>query len=743
MKRAIYIITVVVLILSTSQVYSQESIKGKVRVYENSTRVPVQGALVKWVDTNIGTETDAEGNFELSRDGITDERLVVSLIGYIWDTVSAKDKKFVFVTLESYQTDEILVEGKEKSNTVLNNVGLTEQMNSGEFEKAACCDLSGCFGTNSSVEVKVTDVITKTKDMKLLGVNGSYTQILIDNLPIMNGLTKKYGMSSIPGTLINSIMISKGSNSVLQGYESISGIINVILKDENTSEKLYVNGFVNEVLEKQFNINYGQKFGQWNTLVSGHTVQKSNRVDNNGDGFMDNPLITRYMFYNKWKYDVSETEGLDIAFKYLNEERIGGQNDFQPNTDLGGNTIYGQTADIEEGSFYGRLSINTGSESSIKAGISGSRYNENSYYGYTNYDGKQTEFYLSAYYETPVFEKSDLRIGASYRYQDINEDIAFQQPTSKTYNGNYNKKESVPGIFVENSTQLMDDKAELLTGVRLDHHNEYDFFITPRVLVKYSISPETIVRASVGTGFRTLNLFTEYSSILATSRNIIITEDLEPEKAINFGVNLVQYFTMNDISGNFVVDFYRTNFINQIIPDYDSDPSEVTFGNLNGDSYSNILQAETSVNFLKNLDGKISYKYSDVRYTQNGIEQEYPFISKHNVQSSLTYAPEDDNWSATVIAEWFGKQRLPSTASNPVQFQRPTESDPYTLVGLQFTKRWELFEFYTGVENLLNFKQEDPIISNNDPFGPYFDTSFIWGPTMGREIYAGFRFRLD
>ena len=200
---------------------------------------------------------------------------------------------------------------------------------------------------------------------------------------------------------------------------------------------------------------------------------------------------------------------------------------------------------------------------------------------------------------------------------------------------------------------------------------------------------------------------------------------------------------MNDISGNFVVDFYRTNFINQIIPDYDSNPSEVTFSNLNGDSYSNILQAEGSVNFLKNFDGKLSYKYSDVSYTQNGVEQEYPFVSKHNVLSSLTYAPDDENWSATVIAEWFGKQRLPSTSSNPVQYQRPTESDPYTLVGLQFTKRWELFEFYTGVENLLNFMQDDPIISNNDPFGPYFDTSFIWGPTMGREFYAGFRFRLD
>ena len=314
---------------------SQDIIKGKVRVQENNDRAPVQGAIVKWIGTAIGTETNTEGDFELSREGIDDERLVVSFTGYVWDTVSAKDKKYVFVTLKSYSTEEITVEGKEKTNSVLNDIGLTVKMGEGEFEKAACCDLSGCFGTNSSVEIKETDVITKTKELKLLGVNGSYTQILVDNIPMMSGLTKKYGISSIPGTLVNSIMISKGSNSVLQGYESISGIINVILKEKETSDKLFVNGFLNDVLEKQFNLNYGDGFGSWNTLISGHTVQKSNRIDHNGDGFLDNPLITRYMVYNKWKYTGSETDGFDISWKYLNEERTGGQTGFNRESDLG------------------------------------------------------------------------------------------------------------------------------------------------------------------------------------------------------------------------------------------------------------------------------------------------------------------------------------------------------------------------------------------------------------------------
>lgn len=721
---------------------AQELVKGKVRIAEGNGRTPVKGAIVKWIGTTIGTETNADGDFELTRDGINEERLVVSYTGYIWDTVSAKGKKYVFVTLKSYHTDEITVEGKEKTNSITSDVGLTEQMKQGEFEKAACCDLSGCFGTNSSVEIKETDVINKTKELKLLGVNGSYTQILIDNVPMMSGLTKKYGISSIPGPLVNSIMISKGSNSVLQGYESISGIINVILKEKETSDKLLVNGFVNDVLEKQFNLNYGDEFGRWNTLVSGHTVQKSNRVDHNGDGFLDNPLTTRYLIYNKWKYTGSETDGFDMSWKYLNEERTGGQMGFNRENDLGGSTVYGQTADLEQGEFYGRGTTQLSDKTKLKGVITAGRYNENSYYGYTDYTGKQTNFYTSAYVETALNNQSELRLGGSYKYEDINEEVKFIQTTSKTYNGAYGKKESVPGIFVENMARLFEDKLELLTGVRMDHHNEHGFFVTPRAMIKYEISPSTIIRGSVGTGFRTINLFSEYSGILATSRNIIISEELQPEKALNFGINLVQYFEAGDLSGNFIVDFYRTNFINQIIPDYDSDPSKVTFENLNGDSYSNIMQAETGVNFFKNFDVKISYKYSDVRYTQNGIEREYPFVAKHNVLSSVSYSPDDGSWNADLIAEWTGKKRLPSTESNPVEYQRPDESDPYTLLNLQLTKRWELFEIYGGVENILDFKQDDPIIANNDPFGPYFDTSFIWGPTMGRSVYAGFRFMI-
>jgi len=723
--------------------YSQDVIKGKVRVQENNDRAPVQGAIVKWIGTTIGTETATDGGFELSREGIEDERLVVSFTGYNWDTVSAKDKKYVFVTLIPYYTDEITVEGKEKTSTVLGDVGLTTKMNSAEFEKASSCDLSGCFGTNSSVEIKETDVITKTKELKLLGVNGSYTQVLIDNVPMMSGLTKKYGVTNLPGTLINSIMISKGSNSVLQGYESISGIINVMLKDKETSEKLYVNGFVNDVLEKQFNLNYGEEFGKWNTLISGHTVQKSNRVDENGDGFLDNPLTTRYFIYNKWKYTGSETDGFDLSWKYLNEERTGGQTGFNRESDLGGNSVYGQTADLEQGDFYGRGTVQLGDKTKIKGVLTGARYDENSYYGYTDYRGKQTNFYTSAYIETVLGEHNELRLGSSYKYEDINEEVKFMQPTSKTYDGSYGKKESVPGVFVENTSHLFDDKVELLTGVRLDHHNSHGFFVTPRALVKYEISPSTTLRGSVGTGFRTINLFSEYSGILATSRDVIISEQLEPEKALNFGVNLVQYFEAGDVSGNFIVDFYRTNFINQIIPDYDSDPSKVTFENLNGDSHSNILQAETGVNIFKNFDVKLSYKYSDVRYTQNGIEREYPFVAKHNVLGSVSYSPDDGSWNADLIAEWTGSKRLPSTESNPVEYQRPTTSDPYTMLNLQLTKRWELFEIYGGIENILDFKQEDPIIANNDPFGPYFDTSFIWGPTMGRSVYAGFRFLID
>jgi outer membrane receptor for ferrienterochelin and colicin len=727
---------------SRAQDTEQGIIKGRVFGIEDKVRSPLSGAFVYWINTPTGTITDSEGKFELTMEGVTDKRLIASLTGFYSDTVSAEDKKFVFINLRSVSTSEIVVEDESGSNFISKDIVKTEVLTQNELKKAACCDLSGCFGSNSSVEVAVTDIVTNTKEMQILGLDGSYTQILIDGIPNMTGLTSRYGLSSIPGTLINKINISKGANSVLQGYESISGIINIELKDYASSERFLVNGYLNDMLEKQVNANYTGKWDKWSSIFSAHTLQESKRIDGDNDGFMDNPLTTRYMLYNKWKYDDSG-KGLmfDAAVQYTDEEKTGGHKNFNKD-EKGSSSVYGQTIDLSSLKLYSKFGKTFTNEDQLKGFISYDAYDELSYYGITRYSGKQTSFYTNIFYEKELMHDIKLKTGFSYRYEHIDEDINFTSSSSKTYAGVYNKKESVPGVFLENVLEALEHKLMLISGVRLDYHNTYHTVVTPRVLAKYEVSPETILRASFGTGFRTINLFNEYSNLFASGRDIIIGEELNPEKVINFGINLVRYFTFGDIHADLVIDYYKTNFINKIIPDYNSNTSNVVFQNLNGSAGSDIFQAETNFKFFNSLDVKASYKFNKVKYTQNGVEQDAPFIPEHKVLSNISYMFDENKWGVNLSMNWFGKQKLPNTAANPVEYRRPSESEPFAVFNAQLNKNWEAFEFYAGMENIFNYKQENPIISADNPFGQYFDTSFIWGPVKGREIYAGFRFKI-
>ena len=736
-------IFVMVLILISSGGFSfADEVKGRVYGSSDSKKEPLDAAIVKWINTTKGTITDEKGFFEIRRDNITDMRLVVSYTGYKTDTVEVGERNFIEVTIHPNATTDLIQVEDEMSSTYFENVtSKTEVITSQELVKDACCDLSGCFGRNSSVEVAVTDIITDSKELKILGLEGVYTQILTDNMPLFSGLNVKYGVSSIPGTLIDKITVSKGSNSVLHGYESISGIMNVLLRDFDNSDKLLVNAFLNSMLEKQVNMNFAQNTGKlWNTFASFHSAQKSNRIDENSDGFLDNPLTTRYVIYNKWKYSDSKSKTeFNIAGRYWNEERVGGQDFFNIDTDEGGNNVYGQTVKINSFEGYSRYSKMLTGKSSMKFYLSGSGYDQNSFYGYTSYDAKQTSLNAMAFYEFEISELSFMKAGMSYKYQDIDETIKFNDSTEKTYEGDYPTLESLPGVFAESSTNFLNNKATITAGLRYDYHNSYGSIFTPRALIRFQPVDELVLRTSVGTGFRIAKIFSEYSNVLASSRNMIIREELDPEKVLNFGADILFYFQFGEVAGSLNLDYYHTTFMNKIIPDYDSDPSVVYFSNLDGGAHSNVLQAEASLKILKNIDLKLAYKFIDNRYDLNGVNYEQPFNSKDRFFATFSYAPQNNSYIVSAGLQWFGRQRLPSTQSNPQQYRRPLESDPYTMINAQINKNFSFIEIYAGVDNILNFTQKDPTIAADDPFGPYFDTSFIWGPTKGREFYFGLR----
>lgn len=513
MKTKILIITI--LFLSSYGVSFSQNMTGYIYGDDEGKKQPLDAAVVKWINTTKGTITDSTGKFSLTLVNVTDKRLVVSYAGYKTDTVDAAEKLQVEVLLEpNMSTSTINVEGNKKSTYFGNLNAKSEVISSGEIKKESCCDLAGCFGRNSSVEVAVTDIITDAKELKILGLEGAYTQLLIDNMPLMNGLNVKYGISSIPGTSIEKIIIFKGSNSVMQGYESISGIMNVILKEYKNSDRLLVNGFVNSGLEKQFNLNFANPISKkWSNILTLHTVQKSNSMDDNGDGFLDNPLTTRYTLYNKWNYvdSVKNTE-FNIAGRYWNEKREGGQkNNLHGSVTTHGHKLYQQTIDINSFEGYTRMSKQITKTSGMKMYVNSSYYDQGSFYGNTKYDAKQTNFTAMGFYEFEVLPNSSLKTGLSYKYLNIDELIKFEDTTSKTYAGNYIKKESIPGVFAENSLSLLDDKATIMTGIRFDYHNEHKLIVTPRALLRYEPVKTLVFRASIGTGFRTINLFSEHS----------------------------------------------------------------------------------------------------------------------------------------------------------------------------------------------------------------------------------------
>lgn len=720
-----------------------QSILGKVTDENNE---PLVGATVYWANTSIGTSTGSKGEFELTKKEVSKKLLIASFVGHTPDTVTVTDQTFVvFILKQSQLLNEVVVEGR-RDGVIISDIApiKTEQITQTELAKAACCDLAGCFETQTTVQPQTTNVITNSKELRILGLSGVYNQILIDGLPMIQGLTYTYGISSIPGTLVDNIYVSKGANSVLQGFESISGQINVETKEPDQTDKLLLNGYINSFSEKHVNANYAVKKGKWSNLTAFHTVQPANEIDRDNDNFLDLPKLTRYMISNNIKYGNDRDWGWNsrVGVRFLNEQRIGGQTNFNENIDQGSAEVYGQTVNINQPEIWTKTGFRLNDQHNFMILASSFHQAQNSYFGTVRYDARQTNAYANVQYEYS-YEKGILKTGASIRYLNLDETIAFTENSlQRTYAGDYTRNENIAGAFAENTFSLFQDKLMWIAGVRIDHHNQFGAIITPRTLLKFDISPNTIIRGNIGTGWRTVNLFSENINLLISSRDIVFVEQLEPEKAINMGLNFTQKFNATNVTGFFSADFYRTDFQNQLFPDYDTDPTKAIIANFTGKSVSNTFQAEVYLKFWQQFEFKTGYRFLDVYREIAGQKVLLPFNPRHKVLTTLGYSPLSEKYRIDMNIHWYGPQRLPDTKNNPPEFQRPDFSENYVLLNVQFTYNWKKFEFYGGCENIFDFRQIRPINSWQDPFGPYFDTSSVWGPTRGRELYIGVRFRI-
>ncbi len=407
----------------------------------------------------------------------------------------------------------------------------------------------------------------------------------------------------------------------------------------------------------------------------------------------------------------------------------------------GSSTVYGQTVNINQPTIYTKTGYRFNDNRALSLLASSYYHNQDAWFGETHYNADQFNFSGTLQLEQNWGINHDLKTGLSIRRMRLAENISFTaNPLNKTYGGNYLRNEVIPGAFAENTFRWFNDKLTWIVGIRADHHNQFGWYFTPRSLVKYDFSANTTVRATAGYGWRTAYVFPENINLLASQRDVIFLENLKPEEAINVGINGLQRFTFNNVSGYVSADFYQTRFINQVFPDYNTDPTKAFLTNYTGTSISNGFQVDLDLKFHEGINFKASYNFLEVyRETRTG-KNLLPFIPRNKVLTSISYKPLNEKWHIDLNAHWYGIQQLPETSNLPDDLKRSSET--YTVINAQYTRNWKSFELYVGVENVLDFRQKRPIISWQDPFSPYFDTSSIWGPSRGIEEYVGVRYKL-
>jgi len=733
-----------ILCLYFSAVFTQQApdhITGKVMEQENGQLQALIGANVYWSGTEIGTVTDPSGEFSMER--IPDNhKMVVSFIGFEPDTFDTEQMNSIEVVLGGsieLQGVEVVQRRKTTELSMLNPIKI-EQVSDSELEKAACCNLSESFETNPSVDVSFMDAITGTKQIQMLGLAGTYTQITRENIPDIRGLQSIYGMEYIPGPWIESIQLNKGTGSVVNGFESIAGQINVELRKPETADRLYLNLFGNEDSRVEANLNLAHIISEkWSTALLLHGRNQSIAMDKNKDGFIDKPTGDQYIVLNRWQYHGDKGWESQFGVKATSNKMSGGQVGFDPEQEEGLWGLEMNTERLEGWMKLGRISRSKPYQS-FGMQFSGLAHNQDSRFGPKEYSGQQQSVYGNFIFQSIIGTTvHKYRTGASFQYDHYTEALDSSV---------YYREEAVPGVFFEYTYSPVEN-FDIVAGIRADYHNNYGLFFTPRIHARYAITQKTVLRFSAGRGQRTASVLSENTSVMASSRRIIILNEdpklpygLQAETAWNFGVNFTQKFRLDYRDGAVSFDFYQTNFTNQVVVDMDANPQTVLFYNLDGKSYSTSFQAQFDYELIRRLDVRAAYRWYDVQTQYLSGMSSKPLVSKNRAFINLAYATRN-SWKFDYTVQWNSPKRIPNTASNPEAYRLDEFSPSFFLMNAHIGKEWnEKFEIYAGVENLLDFKQDNPIVASDDPFGPYFDSSMIWGPIFGRMIYAGIRLKI-
>lgn len=731
-----------IMFLLSIPAWSQDLIKGRVYGPDGDKIVPLPGVVVHWQSAKDVALSDQRGYFELPVADTLPAILLVSYTGFESDTFLIKTAvEELSITLgESRQLKQVEVQGKRDATEVSTMKTINvEKLNEAELLKAACCNLSESFESNPSVDVSYTDAITGAKEIQLLGLSGIYTQIMTENIPNLRGLAVPFGMNFIPGPWLESISISKGAGSVTNGYDAMTGQINIEFKKPEESPRWFFNAFGDTEGRFEYNSIFSKKMNRkWSYMLMLHGSARTLSMDRNNDSFLDQPEYGLVNVYNRFRFHDGKKWEAQFGVRVIMDDRQGGQVKFNEKKDKLTTNAYGMRVTTQRAEFYsktGRIYTETPWKS---MGLQNSFiiHDQESYFGLRTYNARQLSYYGNYSYIT-ILNNTDhkLKSGVDFRWDQFDETVGDSAFPMTEYG---------PGLFTEYSFSCEEKPYGIILGLRGDYDNIFGYTFIPRLHVKYNFTENIVARLSGGRGLRTPHPYSDNIGVFASSKKLIVLENPEREDAWNGGVNLTTRFKLKSREATFSVDAYATSFVNQIVIDQYTRPDAVLYYNLDGNSHATSLQFTFSYELTDRLYSKWSYKTDNVRSDYKQVSSAAkPLLSNDKALLNLGYVTKKEFWRFDIILQWEGVKPLP-LASGPETVSHNIEySDDYFMLQAQVTRVFKRWELYFGGENLLNMQQENPIISAQNPFDESFDATRVWGPINGAKGYAGIRLKFN
>lgn len=752
----------VLLLLTAAGWGIAQPLTGKVlQIADHGDTSVVTNAAVQWLHTDIGAYTGSDGKFTLPR--TKTDTLVISFPTFLPDTVVIPRGQtgLTFFLNTAHSLNEVSIVANDGSYISVQPI-LTQIISTEGLRRAACCNLAESFESSIAVDAEYADAVSGARQISMLGLAGTYSQILLENVPYIRMLAHQFGLGFVPGSWMESISLSKGTSSVVNGFEAITGQINIDYKKPETNmEKFFMNFYANSMGKGELSMNTRIPVGKDEKVSTNFLVffgDQFFKTDMNHDGFMDAPRSRQAQVMNRWDYKSPIVEGRTMV-DFIWDNRFGGQMAYNPNGISPAVLTYGFTSDNKRVDVITKNGfLLNGEHESIGTILSFTGHWLDSRYGYrTIYSGDQYSVYANVLYSNKfgAEERHKLTAGASLQYDCLNE--LYENRVDLSYYDRPHHHDMIPGVFAEYA-YIIDPKLVVMAGMRLDYNmvrdkshssiwtNISQLFWTPRVHLKWQAAKDLSIRASVGKGYRNAHFFAENQSLLLSSRTIHFDGPAIPEEAWNAGASLAWQFNMPGGKATLAVDYFYTYFLQQMIVDLDQDVHAVHYYALNGGyngygnrSRSHSAQVELTLKPIQRFEILLAYRYNDVRYMRNGVMRQKDMMSPHKALVNLNYSTPYDKWKFNINCQVFGPMPLPNTQSNPDVYRRPDVSKPYCILNAQVTKKFRKWEIYFGGENLLNVKQKDPIVQAENPFGEYFDATMVYMPITGIMGYVGVR----